>query len=237
MSTWSMAGLSLSAALTAGALVGQCLPPRQAGRPAGFILSTLLRGRGALERRRGVGVCPALNFATWQALGTGRRASRRLPHGALAASSAIARATLEHVGAGNWIEAGGRRFRLVGEVVHGGLRIDGGRVDSPSGRCVGDRYCLGIGCSGRRGAPRRRTGRGAGEPRALPRRHAQGSDAVDRQGVGAPGCRPFGRGRGRSAVDTRADRLGPAGSAAGRMDTSLGGFARRSALGDGMGGS
>src|SRR5262245_23414121 len=43
MPIWSMAGLSLSAALTAGALVGQCLPPRQAGRPAGFILSTLRR--------------------------------------------------------------------------------------------------------------------------------------------------------------------------------------------------
>jgi len=28
-----------SAALTAGALVGQCMPPRQAGRPAGFITS------------------------------------------------------------------------------------------------------------------------------------------------------------------------------------------------------
>jgi hypothetical protein len=35
--------LLLPAALTAGALVGQRMPPRQAGRPAGFILSTLRR--------------------------------------------------------------------------------------------------------------------------------------------------------------------------------------------------
>src|SRR3990172_3073124 len=40
MPIWCMAGLSLLAALTAGARVGHCMPPRQPGRPVGVISPT-----------------------------------------------------------------------------------------------------------------------------------------------------------------------------------------------------
>src|SRR5258705_13557124 len=52
MPIWSMAGLSpVLRAWTAGALVGQCLPPRQTGRPAGFI-STLEGEMVVSDRQR-----------------------------------------------------------------------------------------------------------------------------------------------------------------------------------------
>jgi superfamily II DNA or RNA helicase/diadenosine tetraphosphate (Ap4A) HIT family hydrolase len=74
----------------------------------------------------GLWVYPALDFATWRALGTGRGASRSLSHGALDAARTMVQVTLEQVGTGSWIESGGRRFRVVGEASEGGLRIDGG---------------------------------------------------------------------------------------------------------------
>jgi hypothetical protein len=74
----------------------------------------------------GLWTCPALDFATWRTLGTGRGASRRLPEGALEASRTIVRETLAQVGSGGWVESAGKRFRVIGEAAQGGLRIDGG---------------------------------------------------------------------------------------------------------------
>jgi hypothetical protein len=70
--------------------------------------------------------CPALDFAAWRALGSGRSASRRLPPGALERARDVVRAVLEGARAGGWIEAAGKRLRVVGPADQGGLRVDGG---------------------------------------------------------------------------------------------------------------
>ena len=75
---------------------------------------------------------PALDFATWKRLGTGRGASRRLPPRWRDAALAHATALLERVGEGAWIEARGKRCRLVGRAKKGGLRIDSPEIDGDS---------------------------------------------------------------------------------------------------------
>jgi superfamily II DNA or RNA helicase/diadenosine tetraphosphate (Ap4A) HIT family hydrolase/HKD family nuclease len=70
--------------------------------------------------------CPALDYATWKALGKGREASRRLPDGALARAAELVERVLARGRAGSFLKHGGRRCRLVGKAAKGGVRIDGG---------------------------------------------------------------------------------------------------------------
>jgi SOS-response transcriptional repressor LexA/CheY-like chemotaxis protein len=70
---------------------------------------------------------PAVDHGTWKALGHGRAASRRLPAGRLDEARALVERVLQTHGAGSWLEAHGKRCRLVGPAAQGGLRIDGGQ--------------------------------------------------------------------------------------------------------------
>ena len=69
---------------------------------------------------------PALDFATWRALGKGRSASKRLESRWRDAAETFVRAKLQ-AECPRWVEARGRRCRLVGKAARGGLRIDGGK--------------------------------------------------------------------------------------------------------------
>jgi SOS-response transcriptional repressor LexA len=68
---------------------------------------------------------PALDYASWRALGKGRSSSRTLPPGAMEQAEALIARVLEP-GPGYWIADGERRCRVVGAASKGGLRIDGG---------------------------------------------------------------------------------------------------------------
>ena len=78
---------------------------------------------------------PAVDFATWRALGSGRTASRRLPEGALDRARAVVQAVLRDPGVGGEIARDGKRLRVVGEAKAGGLRIEG-PVNASTGRPV-----------------------------------------------------------------------------------------------------
>lgn len=73
---------------------------------------------------------PDLDFPTAKALGVGRHTSRTLPKGALDRAKARIRKILERhppgAEGGSWVEAAGRRCRILGPSPSGGLRIDGG---------------------------------------------------------------------------------------------------------------
>jgi superfamily II DNA or RNA helicase/diadenosine tetraphosphate (Ap4A) HIT family hydrolase/HKD family nuclease len=69
---------------------------------------------------------PDVDFATWRRLGHGRGASRRLEEEWLVRAGEVAERVLREVGEGRWIEAEGKRCRIVGRASKGGLRIDGG---------------------------------------------------------------------------------------------------------------
>ncbi|MDY0063082.1 MAG: DEAD/DEAH box helicase, partial [Myxococcota bacterium] len=69
---------------------------------------------------------PGVDFATWRALGSGRSASRTLPAVWQAQAEALVQQTLAGSGEGGWLEARGKRCRLVGVAAQGGLRLDGG---------------------------------------------------------------------------------------------------------------
>ena len=67
---------------------------------------------------------PALDWPTWKALGEGRSASHRLPAEIEErAREWIERFLATHVG--TWVEAGGKRVRVVGPSARGGIRIEG----------------------------------------------------------------------------------------------------------------
>jgi hypothetical protein len=67
---------------------------------------------------------PVLDHATWSALGGKRTASRRLAkEDEERARAWIERFVAQH--AGSWVEADGRRVRVVGASGRGGIRIDG----------------------------------------------------------------------------------------------------------------
>ena len=68
---------------------------------------------------------PALDFATWRALGKGRDCSRRLPPLALERAESVLEEVVRRAGSGGWMERDGRRCRIV-ERTAGGVRIDGG---------------------------------------------------------------------------------------------------------------
>jgi superfamily II DNA or RNA helicase/diadenosine tetraphosphate (Ap4A) HIT family hydrolase len=68
---------------------------------------------------------PALDFASWRALGSGRTSSRRLRTGALDRARALMDELVTRVGSRGWLERDGRRCRLLERTVSG-LRIDGG---------------------------------------------------------------------------------------------------------------
>jgi superfamily II DNA or RNA helicase/diadenosine tetraphosphate (Ap4A) HIT family hydrolase len=69
---------------------------------------------------------PEVDFDTWRALSSSREASRRLPPGAEERARALVDSLLSLIGEGEWIEANGKRCRVVGRSARGGLRIDGG---------------------------------------------------------------------------------------------------------------
>ena len=68
---------------------------------------------------------PELDFATWRRVGSEKTASRRLPDGALERARALA-ARVVATRTGGWIEARGKRCRVVRGSQDGGLRVDGG---------------------------------------------------------------------------------------------------------------
>ncbi|MBI3726265.1 DEAD/DEAH box helicase family protein [bacterium] len=69
---------------------------------------------------------PALDYATWKAVGAGRDCSRRLEPRALTNAAAFVDAVVAKVVPGSWVEHAGKRCRIVGKAAKGGLRIDGG---------------------------------------------------------------------------------------------------------------
>ncbi len=68
--------------------------------------------------------CPALDHATWRALGGERTSSRRLPAGALERVPAAVARLLALVGVGGWAEHAGRRCRVLEATRSGGVRIE-----------------------------------------------------------------------------------------------------------------
>jgi superfamily II DNA or RNA helicase/HKD family nuclease len=68
---------------------------------------------------------PALDFATWRALGNRLGCSRRLPSGALDAARTFLDQLLLRAPAGTWLERDGKRCRIV-ERMPRGVRVDGG---------------------------------------------------------------------------------------------------------------
>jgi superfamily II DNA or RNA helicase/diadenosine tetraphosphate (Ap4A) HIT family hydrolase/HKD family nuclease len=91
----------------------------------------VLTALGAGWRYAGVGrwdgtawTFPAVDFATWRALGEGRSASRALdPLWASAAEAMVAHLDAAHA-PGDWLEGRGRRCRFHGRSARGGVRID-----------------------------------------------------------------------------------------------------------------
>jgi superfamily II DNA or RNA helicase/diadenosine tetraphosphate (Ap4A) HIT family hydrolase len=84
-------------------------------------------GVGRWHESSGEWTVPELDFATWRALGEGRGASRRLPDGVEEKAREVVAQVIERVGAGGWVEHGGKRCRVVGNATAGGARIDGGQ--------------------------------------------------------------------------------------------------------------
>ncbi len=74
----------------------------------------------------GAWAIPDVDFSTWRALGSGRECSRRLPAGAEEHAHRVVESALASTPPGGWIEAGGKRCRVVGLAQRGGIRIDGG---------------------------------------------------------------------------------------------------------------
>lgn len=70
---------------------------------------------------------PAVDFATWRALGAGREVSRRLPDGYLEQAREVVQAVLRDPGVGGVLARDGKQLRIVGEAPRGGLRIAGVR--------------------------------------------------------------------------------------------------------------
>ena len=66
-----------------------------------------------------------VDFTAWRAHGHGRSASRALPDWAMAEARPTVAGLLTS-DLPRWVEAGGKRFRIIGESAKGGLRIDGG---------------------------------------------------------------------------------------------------------------
>lgn len=83
-------------------------------------------GVGRWSEAAGAWVMPEVDYATWRALGEGRSASRRLDPAAEEQAVAAVAQIMASIGAGSWIEWGGRRCRVVGKAPGGGVRIDGG---------------------------------------------------------------------------------------------------------------
>ena len=71
-------------------------------------------------------VIPEVDFPAWRALGHGRSASRRLPEGAEARARQLVDDLLADLPENSWLEANGKRCRVLGRAPRGGLRIDGG---------------------------------------------------------------------------------------------------------------
>lgn len=95
----------------------------------------LTRAEGESLRYAGVGrfvadeeawAIPEVDFATWRALGRDRSASRRLAAEWRERAERLVAELLVSSPAGTWLEAGGRRARVVGRAARGGVRIDGG---------------------------------------------------------------------------------------------------------------
>ena len=82
-------------------------------------------GRGQWDAEAQRHTIPEVDFTTWRALGAGRSASRALPEQDLEA----ARQWVDRLTAGElprWVEARGKRCRVLGRSSKGGVRIDGG---------------------------------------------------------------------------------------------------------------
>jgi hypothetical protein len=69
---------------------------------------------------------PHVDYRTWKALGAGREASRRLSAEQLEAARVAGTSIVDRVGQGGWVEAGGKRCRVLGLSAQGGVRIDSG---------------------------------------------------------------------------------------------------------------
>lgn len=82
-------------------------------------------GVGRWDDANGTWAIPDVDHATWRALGEGRESSRRLGEQDLEDAWRAAEAIVERFG-GGWVEADGKRFRVVGRSAQGGVRIDGG---------------------------------------------------------------------------------------------------------------
>jgi len=72
----------------------------------------------------GLWALPEVDFATWRALGQGRSASRRLADSWQQAATDVAKRLAQQPD--TWIEARGKRCRVVGRAGSGGVRVDGG---------------------------------------------------------------------------------------------------------------
>jgi superfamily II DNA or RNA helicase/HKD family nuclease len=83
-------------------------------------------GVARYHEEEGLWACPAVDYATYQALGTGRGSSRSLPSGARERSLAMLEALFRRYGEGATLERSGKRCRLLGRTREGGARIDGG---------------------------------------------------------------------------------------------------------------
>jgi hypothetical protein len=83
-------------------------------------------GLGRWNEDEGAWVIPDVDYSTWSALGNGSRVSRRLPKALEEEAAELVNRMLLHLGAGGWVDTGGKCFRVVGKAPKGGLRIDGG---------------------------------------------------------------------------------------------------------------
>jgi hypothetical protein len=107
------------------------LADRRPGETA-FVLARVADARwrycgvGRWSEAEGAWAIPDVDFATWRALGSGRECSRRLPAGAEERARRVVEAILARTPPDGWIEAGGKRCRVVGHARSGGIRIDGG---------------------------------------------------------------------------------------------------------------
>lgn len=111
--------------------VRAAVPDRRPGETA-FVLARaepggLWRycGVGRWDDASGTWVIPDVDHATWRALGERRESSRRPREQDLEGARKAAEAIVERFG-GGWVEADGKRFRVVGRSAQGGVRIDGG---------------------------------------------------------------------------------------------------------------
>jgi hypothetical protein len=85
-------------------------------------------GVGRFLEDKDLWTVPSLDHATYKALGAGRSVSRTLPPEALERAREHVRSLLEQHPPGSWVEARGKRCRIVGPSPKGGLRIDGGET-------------------------------------------------------------------------------------------------------------